>query len=303
MSDTLSREQIEACKESFLDEQKVFPPGSLGYQMLADNITICDMALLSAAPVAWAYIHAGECEEIGWGLPPEAVEDEATLLYAAPQQKLAASEPVAWHDLDQMTVYTPVKPTIPGTWTPLYASPPRTQGEKMTTDGHIETPLCGFDRNASHAAGRYVCTCGYEPINAGARGSDTERVGNVQPSHAAPAPVAEANSAAKRWYAAASPYATPEALKEALQKAERAEAQLERQIVQNNRDAERFREALAENTALRDPVHMDAERYRWFRLQGLWDSEHFPWPDGFEYPEGISEAEMLDAAIDAVRKA
>ena len=49
-------------------------------------------------------------------------------------------------------------------------------------------------------------------------------------------------------------------------------------------------------------LRVDAERYRWFRLQGLWDSEHFPWPDNFEYPEGISEAEMLDAAIDAVRK-
>jgi hypothetical protein len=55
-----------------------------------------------------------------------------------------------------------------------------------------------------------------------------------------------------------------------------------------------------ENAALR----VDAERYRWFRLQGLWDSEHFPWPDGFEYPAGISENDgaMLDAAIDAARK-
>ena len=26
---------------------------------------------------------------------------------------------------------------------------------------HIETPQCGFDRNASHAAGHYVCACGY----------------------------------------------------------------------------------------------------------------------------------------------
>ena len=52
-----------------------------------------------------------------------------------------------------------------------------------------------------------------------------------------------------------------------------------------------------------DALKLDAERYRWFRLQGLWDSEHFPWPDNFEYPEGISENKMLDAAIDAVRKA
>jgi len=40
--------------------------------------------LAASEPVAWAYIHAGECEEIGWGLPPDAVENEATLLYAAP---------------------------------------------------------------------------------------------------------------------------------------------------------------------------------------------------------------------------
>jgi len=84
------------------------------------------------------------------------------------------------------------------------------------------------------------------------------------------------------------------------QKRNDLETQLERQIVQNNRDAERFREALAENSALRE----DAERYRWFRLQSLWDAERFPWPDGFEYPEGISEDDgaMLDAAIDAARK-
>jgi len=157
---------------------------------LFDQQTIADLQqkLAASEPVAWAYIHGGQLEEMGWGLPPESVGNEATLLYAAPQQKLAASEPVAWYDLDQMTVYTPVKPTIPGTWTPLYAAPPRT-----------------FDDGL---------------------------------------------------------------------------------------------EAAAKEAAMRE----DAERYRWFRLQGLWDSEHFPWPDGFEYPEGISEAEMLDAAIDAVRK-
>ena len=56
----------------------------------------------------------------------------------------------------------------------------------------------------------------------------------------------------------------------------------------------------AENAALRE----DAERYRWFRLQSLWDAERFPWPENFEYPEGISEddGKMLDAAIDAARK-
>ena len=26
---------------------------------------------------------------------------------------------------------------------------------------HIKTPECGFDRQASHSAGRYVCACGY----------------------------------------------------------------------------------------------------------------------------------------------
>ena len=31
--------------------------------------------------VAWCYIHEGYCEEMGWGLPPDAVENEATLLY------------------------------------------------------------------------------------------------------------------------------------------------------------------------------------------------------------------------------
>jgi len=61
----------------------------------------------------------------------------------------------------------------------------------MKTDGHIKTPQCGFNRQASHSAGRYVCTCGYEQNNARARGSDTERVGNVQQSHAAPAPAGE----------------------------------------------------------------------------------------------------------------
>jgi len=67
-----------------------------------------------------------------------------------------------------------------------------------------------------------------------------------------------------------------------------------------DKEIDRANEALAENAALLE----DAERYRWFRLQSLWDADRFPWPDGFEYPEGISEddGEMLDAAIDAARK-
>jgi septal ring factor EnvC (AmiA/AmiB activator) len=81
------------------------------------------------------------------------------------------------------------------------------------------------------------------------------------------------------------------------------DAEFEARIATERADKEidMANEAMAENAALRE----DAERYRWFRLQGLWDSEHFPWPDGFEYPAGISEHEgkMLDAAIDAARKA
>ena len=165
----------------------------------------------------------------------------------------------------------------------------------MKTDGHIETPLCGFDRAASHSAGRYVCACGYakQPAgkqnNARARGSDTERVGNVQPSHAAPAPDALATmerriteltengqrlvEAADGWKASAQHFQRERnALEAQLAEAKRglvnvnalyrneadhyaaAKKQIERQIVQNNSDAARFRECLAENAALREEV-------------------------------------------------
>ena len=62
----------------------------------------------------------------------------------------------------------------------------------------------------------------------------------------------------------------------------------------------RAEKAEAENAALRE----DAERYRWFRLKRLWDADSFPWPKDFEYPEPClwDDGEMLDAAIDAVRK-
>jgi len=111
----------------------------------------------------------------------------------------------------------------------------------MSDMKHVITPECGFNRNSTHSAGRYVCMCGW-----------------VEPA------------------VTISPLGR-ELINAVVPKLE------------------------AENAALR----VDAERYRWFRLQGLWDVERFPWPDGFEYPAGISEddGEMLDAAIDAVRKA
>lgn len=31
---------------------------------------------------------------------------------------------------------------------------------------HVESVNCGFDRNASHSAGHYVCTCGFEDVGA-----------------------------------------------------------------------------------------------------------------------------------------
>lgn len=53
-----------------------------------------------------------------------------------------------------------------------------------------------------------------------------------------------------------------------------------------------------------DSQREDAERYRWFRSKRLWDADQFPWPKDFEYPEPClwDDGEMLDAAIDAVRK-
>ena len=53
-----------------------------------------------------------------------------------------------------------------------------------------------------------------------------------------------------------------------------------------------------------DNQREDAERYRWFRSKRLWDADQFPWPKDFDYPEPClwDDGEMLDAAIDAVRK-
>ena len=60
----------------------------------------------------------------------------------------------------------------------------------------------------------------------------------------------------------------------------------------------------AENAAAQKAALEDAERYRWFRSKRLWDADSFPWPKDFEYPEPClwDDGEMLDAAIDAVRK-
>jgi len=191
----------------------------------------------------------------------------------------------------------------------------------MTTDEHIETPECGFDRNASHSAGHYVCACGYEPIDAGARGSDTERVGNVQPSHAAPAPNDLAAMEQRITELERTVNNVSRQYLDEHERAERAEAELalaksialdaesEARIANERNHAmsqacdeahDQFQRAEAENAALRE----DAERYRWFRLQSLWDADRFPWPKDFEYPESIlqDDGAMLDAAIDAARK-
>ena len=213
----------------------------------------------------------------------DALFDQHTV--AALQQKLAASEPVAWYDLDQMTVYTPVKPTIPGTWTPLYAAPPRTYNDGLEAAeliARLRSEATAWDAAHTHT-GPLLAKLLYRAADdlAAANQRITDLTENGQ----------RLIEAADGWKTSAQHF---------QKERNELEAQLERQITQNNRDAERFRECLAENAALRE----DAERYRWFRLQGLWDSEHFPWPDGFEYPEGISEDDgaMLDAAIDAAGK-
>jgi len=215
---------------------------------------------------------------------------------------------------------------------------------------HLETPQCGFDRDASHAAGRYVCACGYEApeqpavvygpanqaidgticragistgsllpeqpvgtfqdrvwevpsralnkpdgeqINAGARGSK-ERVGNVQPSHVAPAP---------NDLAAANRRITELEAQLAEAKSIALDAQSESAAYQAMQER-----AQGDNATLQEqifPLREDSERYRWFRSKRLWDADQFPWPKDFEYPEPClwDEGEMLDAAIDAVRKA
>jgi len=108
--------------------------------------------LAASEPVAWAYIHAGECEEMGWGLPPDSVGKEATLLYAAPQHSYEG-EPVAWCQQSNRDGSYGVPVVFAGyamyeenlakakqdTWivngaaklVPLYAAPPRTFDEGL----------------------------------------------------------------------------------------------------------------------------------------------------------------------------
>ena len=103
-SEALSREQIEACKEYFLDEQKVFPPGSLGYQVLAENITIWDRELQSLAPSPAAQGDRYDTE--GYALAMEVLQSD---LYAKLHDKARVecdefiqrgmaepAEPVSW---------------------------------------------------------------------------------------------------------------------------------------------------------------------------------------------------------------
>lgn len=47
------------------------------------------------------------------------------------QPQLGKQEPAAWYDLDQMTVFSSAKPTIPGAWTPLYTSPQPTREDGL----------------------------------------------------------------------------------------------------------------------------------------------------------------------------
>ena len=78
------------------------------------------------------------------------------------------------------------------------------------------------------------------------------------------------------------------------------DALLQKQMDITLKEYKRAEKAETENAALRK----DAERYRWFRSKRLWDADSFPWPKDFEYPEPClwDDGEMLDAAIDAVRK-
>ena len=108
-----------------------------------------------------------------------------------------------------------------------------------------------------------------------------------------------------------------------IKERENLDALLQKQMDITLKEYKRAEKAEAENAALREEIRElnqmgfthenaaaqkaaleDAERYRWFRSKRLWDADSFPWPKDFEYPEPClwDDGEMLDAAIDAVRK-
>jgi len=137
----------------------------------------------------------------------------------------------------------------------------------MSDTKHITTPECGFDRNSTHSAGRYVCACGEQPaVTLSALGR--ELINAVVPKLEAE------NAALREW-----------------------ESRCAVALGVTGCDPEEMLNVI-------DNQREDAERYRWFRSKRLWDADQFPWPVGFEYPEPClwDDGEMLDAAIDAVRK-
>lgn len=201
---------------------------------------------------------------------------------------------------------------------------------------HPATDKCGYDRTASLSVGVYVCACGFwdkhmpryrfsKALRADA-GEETYKEIRRACDEKLAAVTADLEHARERWEAELSTGATWQ------HRAEKAEA--ERDALQDQlKLAEQWRtgyeQAKAENAALREwesrcavalgvpgchPEEMlhvidnqreDAERYRWFRSKRLWDADSFPWPKDFEYPEPClwDDGEMLDAAIDAARKA
>jgi len=290
---------------------------------LFDQQTIADLRqkLAASEPVGWAYIHEGYCEEIGWGLPPEAVEDEATLLYAAPQHSYEG-EPVAWCQQSNRDGSYGVPVVFAGyamyeenlakakqdPWivngaaklVPLYAAPPRTFDDGLEAAeliARLRSEATAWDAAHTHT-GPLLAKLLYRAADGLA--AMEQRITELTENGA------RLLEAADGWKTSAQHFQQERneleaQLAEAKSIALDAESEARIANEQAEKDRDRANEAQAENAALRE----DAERYRWFRLQSLWDADRFPWPDGFEYPEGISEddGKMLDAAIDAARKA
>lgn len=176
-------------------------------------------------------------------------------------------------------------------------------------NNHKATKDCGFDRNASHAAGRYVCTCGYAEQLAitDQKGNPMTYWGGKEADSGLPPLVTRLC-----WAAA-----------DAIESLRRQVAELKDQLKLAELWRVGYEQAKAENAALREEIRElnqmgfthenaaaqkaaleDAERYQWFRSKRLWDADSFPWPKDFEYPEPClwDDGEMLDAAIDAARK-